>query len=441
MCPPSSSPTRSGRSRLTGVPTRQRAQRGAAPASRPTRRRRTSPAHLHRRQAAAGAGDRGAERDAGAVGPGRGGDDEPHVARRRRAGRSSRTVPRPVMMPVNIALSPSRIRSACRRRAASRRCAEARHRGQCLERRTPAPPASRRRRCTAGAWNQAMRSTSIGAQQRGGELRPALDQHAGDAARCARACQRRGRSTPGTRRRRTIDHRDARLAERLAAVGVGAVAGQDPGRGLGSPSRPDARSAACAGGCRRRRAPAGSRGSPSMRQVSSGSSASTVPTPTSTASCRPRSACAARRAGVAGDPLALAGPGGDRARPAWWPASASPAAGRGGRARQNPATASRPPPPAAPPHRDPGGAQPGDALRRSRADRDRPADHHAGDPGRDQRIGAGGGAALMAARLERHIGRGAARRRAGHGQRQRSRHAGARPARSRRDRPPDHRAR
>ena len=35
---------------------------------------------------------------------------------------------------------------------------------------------------------------------------------------------------------------------------------------------------------------------PSIRQVSSGSSASTVPTPTSTASCRPRIACAARRA-------------------------------------------------------------------------------------------------------------------------------------------------
>ena len=35
-----------------------------------------------------------------------------------------------------------------------------------------------------------------------------------------------------------------------------------------------------------------------MRQVRSGSSASTVPTPTMTASCRPRSACAMRRAGV-----------------------------------------------------------------------------------------------------------------------------------------------
>ena len=35
---------------------------------------------------------------------------------------------------------------------------------------------------------------------------------------------------------------------------------------------------------------------PSIRQVSSGSSASTVPTPTITASCRPRIAWAARRA-------------------------------------------------------------------------------------------------------------------------------------------------
>ena len=150
---------------------------------------------------------------------------------------------------------------------------------------------------TAGAWNQAIRSTRSAAQQRGGELGAALDQQPGEPGVGRAPHSAWARSTPASAPATSIS-RTPRSAKASATVGVGAVADQHPGRGFGARWRPGAsaeRRAQMAVGHDAHQPASGRK--PGMRQVRSGSSASTVPTPTITASCRPRSACAARRAG------------------------------------------------------------------------------------------------------------------------------------------------
>ena len=301
----------------------------------------------------------------------------------------ARTVPSAVTMPVNIQCTSSRIRSACRRRAALRAARE--KRGICVQpldaerlHRRPAVAAHHRRGMEPGdAVHQ------VGAQQRRGELCAALHQHPGEARVC------RARSAPaqvdagfGAGAPRSASRRAS--AKARAAVGIGAFADQHPGRESRARWRPGARSAACADGCPRRCAPAASGRNPGRRQVRSGSSASTVPTPTITASCRPRSACAARRAGVAGDPAALAACGGDAA------------VQRGGELQrdQRAAVAHA----VAKPASDFVAPRPPARLRQprcrqravwrcpapfTRGSGSRVRDHHAGDAGGDQRVGAG----------------------------------------------------
>ena len=241
----------------------------------------------------------------------------------------------------------------------------------------------------------------IGAQQRRGELGAALHQHPGQPG-VAQRCQRRRGIDPGLGAG-DLDQRDAEIGEGVPAVAIGALADQDPGRRLARRWRPASRSAACADGCRRRRAPPGVARKPGMRQVSSGLSASTVPTPTITASCRPRSAWAARRAAspviqwlspdARGDPaIQRRGQLQRHQRPALADARAEPGDQFVGLVLQHALL-----------DRDAGRAQPGDAGAVHARVRVAGGDHHAGDAGGDQRIGAGRRAAPVAARLQRDI--------------------------------------
>ena len=149
---------------------------------------------------------------------------------------------------------------------------------------------------------------------------------------------------------------------------------------------------------------------PRSRTSSRGSSLRTVPAPTSTASdCAPHQVDLRPRPRP-GDPAALAGAGGD------------PAVERGGELQRH----------HRPPGREPAsgsrGSSPPPRRRGSRPRRRCPAaasraipapfdprvgvlggDHHAGDAGRDQRLGAGRRRAGVGAGLERDVGGGAAR--------------------------------
>ena len=103
-----------------------------------------SGADLDRGQAAAGAGDRGAERRSPRC-PARARRSPAACRRRRRAASMSRTVPSAVTMPVNIQALPGEFGQhvvAQRRRAMRGRSAAWRRGARC---RRPAPPASRRR--------------------------------------------------------------------------------------------------------------------------------------------------------------------------------------------------------------------------------------------------------------------------------------------------------
>ena len=189
--------------------------------------------------------------------------------------------------------------------------------------------------------------------------------------RSAERCQRlrRGRRRP--RRPATSISVDAGIGEGAPPVGDRRRRGSASRSGLRARWRPAWRSAACADGCRRRRAPPAWAGSPARRQVSSGSSASTVPTPTITASCRPRSACAARRA--ASPVIQRLSPRCVAIRPSSVEASFSVTSGRPRRhASAKPGRRlRRPRPQHALVDRDAGRAQPGDARRRPPAGRDR----------------------------------------------------------------------
>ena len=254
--PPSSSPSRSERSRLTRVPDRPAPERGPATASRPRRRPRTSPGRPRPRSGSSRSrrSRRRCAMDAG-IGPRRA-DHQPHVAGRRRTATISRTVPSAVMMPVNIQASPVAASVSSRRRPARPIGARSAASRRAPPRRTPAPPASRRRPSPPARGTR-----RSGPPDRRAAVPPqaaaALDQHAGDPApRRAPSSRPRG-STPGAP--------PAHLDQPHAGLAQGAparrdrhplAAMQEPGRRLARPSRPGARSAACADGCRR---PRGSR--------------------------------------------------------------------------------------------------------------------------------------------------------------------------------------
>ena len=135
----------------------------------------------------------------------------------------------------------------------------------------------------------------IGSQQRRGDLGAALHQDLGEAGLGQRG-KTLGEIDAGARPG-GLDHLHAQVGDGTAALRVGACTDQHPGRafvGSGDKARGQ--------GVRRWVSTitrtTGIGRNPGIRQVSSGSSASTVPTPTSTASCRARIACPRRRAGA-----------------------------------------------------------------------------------------------------------------------------------------------
>ena len=156
-----------------------------------------------------------------------------------------------------------------------------------------------------------------------------------------------------------------------------------------------------------------------------------------TASCRPRRACAARRAGWPGDPAAFARARGD------------PAVQRGGELQRDQWTAEADP--RSEPRgdlvglvlqhafvdRDAGGAQPGDAGTIHARIGVAHGDHHAGHAGADQRVGAGRRPPPVATGLQRDVDGAAARPLARDVQRHR---LGVRPAAGRGDGASDHAA-
>ena len=161
---------------------------------------------------------------------------------------------------------------------------------------------------TAGAWNQATRSTRSA--------------RSSDAASCAppSTSTRVSPASPGAHSACRQSTPPRAPATSISATPASAKARRRSGS---APSRISiqvgvSRAVATSRGGQRRaqmavghHAHRGSGRKPGMRQVRSGSSAATVPTPTITASCRPRSACAARRAGSTGDPAAFARQRGD----------------------------------------------------------------------------------------------------------------------------------
>ena len=137
----------------------------------------------------------------------------------------------------------------------------------------------------------------VGAQQRGGELASAFDQQAGQAGTAPSACEPMHQVDPGggtavTRITGCAEVAEGFVAGRISAgrirnqVGVSAaVAARREVNGVRRWLSATTRTT----GVERK---------PGIRQVSSGLSARTVPTPTMTASCRPRRAWARRRAGA-----------------------------------------------------------------------------------------------------------------------------------------------
>ena len=228
-CPPSSSPSRSERSRLTRVPTRQRPSVVLLSVSAEASAANQSGADLDRGQAAAGAADRGADRRSRRC-PARGLRSTSRMSAPPPSGVMPRTVPSAVTMPVNIQASPAansvsmsspsvRLPHARTKRgmASSRSIAERLHRG-------PAIAAHDRRRMEPGdAVHQ------VGPQQRRGELGAAFDQQPGEPGLAQRG-QRRRRDRRRPRRRRTSISVTPRSAKARRRVGVGALADQDPGR-------------------------------------------------------------------------------------------------------------------------------------------------------------------------------------------------------------------
>ena len=144
-----------------------------------------------------------------------------------------------------------------------------------------------------------------------GQVRPALEQQRLDVAR-AELVERvaaRGRASfcaGGD------DHVDARDSSALQPRALGGARADDGHRHLGGASRRAASRAAGAPRSRTRRGAAGAR-LPRRATVSSGSSASAVPMPTATASRLGAPAVRAGPARLAGDPLRVAGAGGDLA--------------------------------------------------------------------------------------------------------------------------------
>ncbi len=289
-------------------------------------------AHRHRCQAAPGARDRRAERDLRRVRPGRG-DGEAHVAPVA-DGRERAHLPDSVTMPVNTStILQLRSVSASMRRccpqhralaarpdlrvrlqrlgrpwnsesqstpAARARALEARHGG---ERSAPRDRASASAPSTAGAWNQASRSTRLARSRLPASPAPPSTARASARRRRAPARRRRDRGPPcpaGTSMRRTP--RSARTSRRSAAA---SEAMQRPDRRLarGPRKRRGTRQAQCVSTTTRT---SGTGLKPGRRQVSAGSSASHGADADDTCVV-----AAAHRVGEAprlgaGDPLALA---------------------------------------------------------------------------------------------------------------------------------------
>ena len=244
------------------------------------------------------------------------------------------------------------------------------------------------------------------AEERAGELRPALDQQRGDPA--AAELVERGADPPSRSPASSIT---SAPASRSAATRSGSArgAGQHVERRGPRPSARAPSRAAAARPSRRRRAPAGAAsGSSTSRAVSSGSSASAVPIPTATASDSARQRWTSARLSGPEIHRRVAARGRGEAVEADAPTSASPAAGRCARACETAGSrAGRPRP-----------------RRRRRSATSTPlvaedpraaaarllarvvgADHDPGDPGGEDRVGARRLAALVGAGLERDVHR------------------------------------
>ena len=294
MWPPSSSPMRSERSRLTVSPTAQApavvTSRVAAEASTVNQ----SVALVDRGEADARGGDRAAERDLGERQPGPDGHapaaavgDLEHPAD---IGDDPGEHDAPSVRVHDIRLHARHApASGCAsapgvRHSASASAPSAPTAGR------PSPPIS------SGAWNQASRSTRRGAQQRCGERAAALDQHPGDPARRERGQTRLpGRVTAGSAPARSAPRRRSARARRAASRSA-LGARDDPGRHRARRCARGGCSGQGADGRPGRCAPASARSRPGRRQVSSGSSASAVPLPIMIASWVARSMMAALRA-------------------------------------------------------------------------------------------------------------------------------------------------
>ena len=273
----------------------------------------------------------------------------------------------------------------------------------------PSPP------MMPGAWNQAMRSTSPARSSAGGEAAAALGQHPRHAA-LGQAAEQGGEVEPALLAPAPAGSRP-RLRGRAPAPPAAGRCGWRSRSARRGRSAPAGRRAACAAACRPPPGRCGTRAMPGTRQVRSGSSASTVPLPTSTASWLARSACAARRAAAPViqrlSPLAVA------MRPSRVVASFRVTRGRPRVMRRTKpamtARASRLQ--QALLHGDPGLPQPAEAAAVDPRVGIAGGHHHARHAGGDQGVAAGRRAAPVGAGLQGDIGGGAARGLAGAGER------------------------
>ena len=352
---------------------------------------------------------------AGAVDAHRVADREPLAHRRRpqprsaappSAGRISATRPISSTSPVNTALPADgfrrplapgpRRRARPRRRPAAARRRAGRHRGRPNAPGASAPPSS------IGASTQATRSTRARPDERRRRAsRPPSTSRVWTSRRPS-SSRAAPTAAAGSAVPRSRDL-DAGRAQRGDALGRRPGGGQDQHRdlpGLPGQGRPDRQAGAGVEHDAQRLA---HRSPATSRAVSRGSSARAVPMPTATASCRPASGGRARA------PRAPRSSG-SRPRPwppcrrAWWRASAS----RSGRPVTRPGQEGRVELAAGLGLRaarlddgHPGRGQDPRAVPAPGLQRVEAADHHAGDAGPQHGVGAGRGAPVVGARLER----------------------------------------